>query len=34
MEKSNENTKLNPYNRGEELVKRFLMQGMNVDLSA
>lgn len=34
MEKSNEQTKLNPYNRGEELVKRFLMQGMNVDLLA
>ncbi len=34
MEKSVEETKLNPYNQGEEMVKRFLMQGMNVDLSA
>ncbi len=35
MKKSlEEETKLNPYNEGEELVKRFLMQGMNVDLAA
>lgn len=34
MEKSIEETKLNPYNEGEEMVKRFLMQGMNVDLYA
>jgi len=35
MKKSlEEETKLNPYNEGEELVKRFLMQGMNIDLVA
>lgn len=34
MKKSTDETKLNPYNQGEELVKRFLMQGMNINVSA
>ena len=32
--KSIDEPKLNPYNQGEELVKRFLMQGANIDLVA
>ncbi len=33
MAKSVEDTATNPYNKGEKLVNRFLMQGMNVDLA-
>lgn len=32
--KSIDEPKLNPYNQGEEMVKRFLMQGANIDLAA
>ena len=33
MQKTIEETKINPYNRGEELVKRHFIQGINVDIA-